>query len=474
MYQNREGGNIFEPDVLKAIYAFESSIAQFPPIRDCGFGPRCMIKDSLISYFFQNGELVDDIEGVLRTFVNNKAALSQLDQYFGSDNLQSNVTKSFIRIGSNVGQTEFGVEFFESFYRDFLWKEQRKRTYSAMIHTWDNEILKSIEANDALHHDSLWSIGSLCFVALMILLKVRSVFVVFSSMLGMVLSFSVSYYWVSSHFTIQNITLLWVAGLFVMLGIGADDIFLMVDSFDHTENEFQENNTHQQNRIVVKAADAGSDDENDDSKMKKHGILRLRMESAYRRAGSMMLVSSVTTATCFFSNAFGVLTVVQEFGIFMGMVVLINYIHVMTILPSSILVNEIYIVPLFHKWFKSKQHHNEQTNNNDLTNNRIESDEENNTERGMPNSSANTTERTLKMNTIDRFLVEKYAPFINKRSYYLLIFSVILVSNVMILEVRKICLFISPLVYQFDLLIILSTVYVYLLYRQLSLVLSAH
>ena len=47
-------------------------------------------------------------------------------------------------------------------------------------------------------------------------------------------------------------------------------------------------------------------------------ILRRRMIAAYSKAGSMMLVSSVTTAICFFSNAFGVLTVIQEFGIFMG------------------------------------------------------------------------------------------------------------------------------------------------------------
>ena len=47
-------------------------------------------------------------------------------------------------------------------------------------------------------------------------------------------------------------------------------------------------------------------------------ILQQRMISAYKKAGSMMLVSSVTTSICFFSNAFGVLTVIQEFGIYMG------------------------------------------------------------------------------------------------------------------------------------------------------------
>ena len=74
-------------------------------------------------------------------------------------------------------------------------------------------------------------------------------------------------------------------------------------------------------------------------------LIRERMKSAYKAAGSMMLVSSMTTSICFFSNAFSVLVVIQEFGIFMGMVVLLNYVHVMTILPSAILVNELYVLP---------------------------------------------------------------------------------------------------------------------------------
>jgi len=318
MYQNREGGNVFEPEVLKAIHDFENSIYTFPEFSDyCyGFGAnKCLPIDSLVSFFFNNGVLVNNINSVLRTFLSNQPALWKLDQYFGADNLQSNVTRSFVFL-KNMGGDQSGAHpFLKRFYRDFLLKHDQEKTYPAMIHTWNNFITKTTEADDALFHDTLWSIGSLCFIALMILLKVQSFFVVFSSMLGLVLSFSVAYYWVSEHFMIHNITLIWVAGLFVMLGIGADDIFLMVDSFDHTKYEFEED-------ISVRICDSeGSteDESNDqDSTDANIEILQQRMISAYKKAGSMMLVSSVTTSICFFSNAFGVLTVIQEFGIYMG------------------------------------------------------------------------------------------------------------------------------------------------------------
>ncbi len=319
MYQNRKGGNVFEPDVLKAIHEFENSIYDFPGFRDyCfGVGPgNCLPVDSLVTYFFNNGELVSNREAVLRSFLVNKPALWKLDQYFGPNNLESNVVRSFVFLKDMGGDQSAAHPFLRKFYRDFLLKHDEKKTFPAMIHTWNNFVLKQTEADDALLHDTLWSIGSLCFIALMILLKVQSLFVVCSSMLGLVLAFSVAYYWISVHLMIHDITLIWVAGLFVMLGIGADDIFLMVDSFEHTKQEFQDdNNVRHTHFLVQKGSDEDDDKVVTDANIE---ILQERMKVAYKRAGSMMLVSSVTTAICFFSNAFGVLTVIQEFGIYMG------------------------------------------------------------------------------------------------------------------------------------------------------------
>lgn len=315
MYQNRKGGNVFEPDVLEAIHEFENSMYEFPGFQEHCYGlgrNRCFPIDSLITRFFRNGELVDNTDDILRSFLTDRPALWKLDQYFGPENLGSNVTRSFVFLKNMGGDQSSAHPFLKSFYRDFLVKHDRKRTYPEFVHTWNNYIMKTTEADDALLHDTLWSIGSLLFVSLMILLKVRSVFVVFFSMLGLVLAFSVSFYWVSAHFLISNITLIWVAGLFVMLGIGADDIFLMVDSFEHTKYDFQQTETDGTTTIH-------RDDNDEHNAMnEKLEILQKRMRVAYRKAGSMMLVSSVTTAICFFSNGFGVLTVIQEFGIFMG------------------------------------------------------------------------------------------------------------------------------------------------------------
>jgi hypothetical protein len=103
------------------------------------------------------------------------------------------------------------------------------------------------------------------------------------------------------------------------------------------------------------------------------------------------------------------------------MVVLVNYVHVMTILPSAILVNEIYVKKYLGRF--QKKHCKETTKNKDYI-----YSEGNNMEKGSPpNCSDNVPEK--KMNFIDRYLVETHIPFISKRSSYLLVFSIILVRT---------------------------------------------
>ena len=102
------------------------------------------------------------------------------------------------------------------------------------------------------------------------------------------------------------------------------------------------------------------------------------------------------------------------------MVVLVNYVHVMTILPSSILVNEIYVVPFQQKYFGwlCKQTRTDKANNHAYS-------KENDMENGSQDCSRNVLEEN--MNVLDRYLVGTHIPFINKRSSYLLVFSIILV-----------------------------------------------
>ena len=117
------------------------------------------------------------------------------------------------------------------------------------------------------------------------------------------------------------------------------------------------------------------------------------------------------------------------------MVVLINYLHVMTILPSSILVNEIYIAPLQKRLFMwCKPNNLDDEKKSEKSVDKYIHSEDADAEKGLPNHTREgdmkvktVLEKTSEMNRIDRYLVESYAPFITRRSSFLLCSSIILV-----------------------------------------------
>jgi hypothetical protein len=101
------------------------------------------------------------------------------------------------------------------------------------------------------------------------------------------------------------------------MGIGADDVFVFYDTFHQGKSVLGE-----ESRIST------------------------RFKWAYKHAGGAMLVTTATTCGSFFANALSEVAVVREFGIFMGFVVLWNYINVMTLFPAALLCQE-YLIDRF-------------------------------------------------------------------------------------------------------------------------------
>ena len=94
--------------------------------------------------------------------------------------------------------------------------------------------------------------------------------------------------------------------------IGADDIFVFYDSFDTVGHEHP-----------ACEHDYG-----------------LRLAMTFRRATAAMLVTSASTALSFYANIVSTLPVIKEFGIFMGMVVTINFITVIIYFPTLVIMDE--------------------------------------------------------------------------------------------------------------------------------------
>ena len=102
-----------------------------------------------------------------------------------------------------------------------------------------------------------------------------------------------------------------VLSVFIILGIGADDVFVFVDTWKATEN--------------VSFHD-----------------LSFRLSHVYRRAASAMFITSFTTMAAFFTSVFSPLLGVSTFGIFSALLVFVNYCSVILFFPTVIVTHELF------------------------------------------------------------------------------------------------------------------------------------
>eukprot|EP00747_Dinoflagellata_sp_TGD_P108185 gnl/TRDRNA2_/TRDRNA2_170338_c0_seq2.p1 gnl/TRDRNA2_/TRDRNA2_170338_c0~~gnl/TRDRNA2_/TRDRNA2_170338_c0_seq2.p1 ORF type:complete len:1313 (-),score=226.34 gnl/TRDRNA2_/TRDRNA2_170338_c0_seq2:98-4036(-) len=99
--------------------------------------------------------------------------------------------------------------------------------------------------------------------------------------------------------------------LFVILGIGADDVFVLFDAYKQS-------------------AQMG------------FGDVYSRFAWAYRRAGTAMFTTTLTTVFCFCAAGFAAIPSISAFGWFAAFVVLWDYFLVMTLFASAVMVYHFY------------------------------------------------------------------------------------------------------------------------------------
>lgn len=113
----------------------------------------------------------------------------------------------------------------------------------------------------------------------------------------------------------------------IIMGIGADDIFVFNDQWNHTRH------------IKV---------------LKKRVPLRLAF--TFNKACSAMFVTSVTTAASFLATTLSPIMPICSFGIFSGIVITVNYLLIMLMLPNIYLFFDRHVRRRFKcfSWTKSR------------------------------------------------------------------------------------------------------------------------
>ena len=159
--------------------------------------------------------------------------------------------------------------------------------------------------------DMMWLGGSILFIFIVMWIQTRSLLITGLSTLSIVTSFFIANMLYRVVLDFRYFGIFQVLALFIILGIGADDVFVFYDTWRESGHYSFPSLAH-------------------------------RLSYVFRRATLAMLWTSLTTAIAFMVSAASPFLGVNSFGVFAGLLVFVNYLSVVFYLPCVIIVHHLY------------------------------------------------------------------------------------------------------------------------------------
>ena len=232
--------------------------------------------------------------------------------------------------------------------------------------SWYNDVMARAEILAALASDGRVALGGMVLVVCCVGVVTRSALLTVGACLCVVLSLPIAYWAYGAVFQLDRMPLLNFFGLFVVIGVGCDGIFLLFNTFNEVHRPRGRERGEAAESLATETDGGGGAGE---GSSRRHvleiegpegarggeggeggGCLCLqccggpsreaveRLATVYARAGSALLAASVSTAASFFANAASALPVLREFGVFVGLLVLVNYSLVMTLFVAALVI----------------------------------------------------------------------------------------------------------------------------------------
>jgi hypothetical protein len=173
--------------------------------------------------------------------------------------------------------------------------------------------LEEIEVMEALAGDIRLATGSMCFVLAYMIFHTGSIFLSIAGIVIVLLAVPLSYVCFQALAGQTTMSIASVLSLFLVVGLGSDVIFVFTDVWRDSLN------------------------------IKDDHVSRMGWTLFH--AGKASLATSLTTALSFFANLVSVLRPLREFGVFMGLCVLLVWLLVVSLYAPLCLVDELW----FHR-----------------------------------------------------------------------------------------------------------------------------
>ncbi|XP_046871584.1 protein dispatched homolog 3 [Hypomesus transpacificus] len=327
--------NIFTPERLSTIHSVERLLMQHPQfqqfcwkpleaLRDLPLGPSfCSPPSSLLSYLFPSeradriyydgmGPDLADIQGALSLAMIHPQFYWYVDESLSPERLSSSLLRSEIHFGAPLpsfyslqdrpAEQRRRFRDFVVQYADILARQSTSqvRVLYGGTELFDNEVRQTF------HSDMLLAlISGACIAVLVYILTSFSVFLSFFGLASIGLSCLVALFLYHVVFGVRYLGILNGVAAFVIIGIGVDDVFVFISTF----------------------------------RQASHLALPLqRMVYTVKTAGRATFLTSFTTAAAYAANTFSQIPAVQDFGLFMALIVSCCWLWVSLLMPAALCV----------------------------------------------------------------------------------------------------------------------------------------
>lgn len=184
---------------------------------------------------------------------------------------------------------------------------------------------ESDEFSNMISGDFALAFGAMVIVFWLIYLHLNSSFLACVTMYQIVLSLPVGSLFYRRVFMIDFFDYLHVLVIYLVLGIGADDVFVLVDSFRHLSRE-----------VPAKGGGLYSERE-----------LATLLRSTLVRSGQAIFSTSFTTTVAFLSQSVSGIMPMRTCGYYAAICIVMNFAFTMLFTPSALLI--------YHKRFEGKR-----------------------------------------------------------------------------------------------------------------------
>uniref|UniRef100_A0A7S3UDZ4 SSD domain-containing protein n=1 Tax=Picocystis salinarum TaxID=88271 RepID=A0A7S3UDZ4_9CHLO len=324
IFSSKEGTNMLHPQPLHEVKNIEEQIARFENYEKiCAHNSTgiCAEPDSILNYFL----LQTDNQGRLeKEWVNTAAGklatndvLWYTDSSFNANNLKSSYLRStfFFSVPDTFEGWEDRSSEQELYYKNWIslrLPDLRGLSTDTIQVNWVGDYITEHEIWLALLGDLKLCLIGMSMIALYCVVYFNSLFLATFGVLQIAFSFPLGFVLYRYIFGIHEVGMLEFLGFFLVLGIGIDDIFIFYGFYK--------------------------------ASLQFPGVpLEKRLGYVFAHAGSSMFVTTCTSAMAFGANIFSTIPALQSFGLFMSLLVFVNFFLVLCWFPSILCLWEKHI-----------------------------------------------------------------------------------------------------------------------------------